>query len=392
MNRLKVPLPLFVAQRYLRSKRRDAFITFLSFTAAGGLALGVAALILSSAALTGFQDVLRGEMLTRSPFIEVDLPADANPESAASRISGVPGVVSVRSSLQGRGWILSEGRARPVKIVGFEGSLPDQFPGVDRRSVGLYVSDRLAKSWGLVPGDVVEVVSAQPTLTPMGPQPRVLRVDLTGTFLEGRTEQDERIAVPLANASKLLGTDKQRLIVAGKDLDQAESIAETIRQQVPPGSVVLTWRDTNRALLFLLRLEKSLMFVAVFLIVVVAAMAVISDLMLILAHKQAEMGMLGAMGTRPESLRQVFLWLGGLLVAVGASTGTILGIGGAWLLDRFHLLALPGDVYFVDHVPFLVRPQEVGLILLATVGLTLTCSWFAASRASALRPVEAMNR
>lgn len=134
------------------------------------------------------------------------------------------------------------------------------------------------------------------------------------------------------------------------------------------------------------------MFVAVFLIVVVAAMAVISDLMLILAHKQSEMGMLGAMGARPETLRRIFLWLGSLLVTVGASIGSILGIGGAWLLDRYRLLALPGDVYFMDHVPFQVRLPEVGLILLATVGLTLACSWFAATRAGALRPVEALYR
>jgi lipoprotein-releasing system permease protein len=381
-----------VAQRYLRSTRRSAFITFLSLTAAGGIALGVAALILSSAALTGFQSVLRNEVLARTPHVEVTLPTATDIEEAVAEISAVQGVVSVRPSLRGRGWLLSAGRARPVEVIGFEESLPDQFPGAVHRVPGLYVSDRLAEGWGLEPRELVEVVSARPTLTPLGPQPRVRRLELTGSFVAGRTEQEERIALPLDDAIHLFGTTERRLLITGADLDHATDVAGRIRQALPAGTVVQTWRDLNRALLFLLRLEKTLMFVAVFLIVVVAAMAVISDLMLILTHKQAEMGMLGAMGASPETLRRIFLWLGSLLVGVGALLGSVLGIGGAWLLDRYQLLSLPGDVYFLDHVPFLVRPREVGAILLATVVLTLACSWIAASRAGALQPVEALNR
>ena len=392
MNRLTVSLPLFIAQRYLRSTRRDAFITFLSVTAAGGIALGVAALILSSAALTGFQDVLRTEVLARTAHIEVSLPNGTDLERVATEAASVQGVLSVRPWLRGRGWAMSAGWARPVEVVGFSDRLPDQFPEATSRDSGLYVSDRLAESWGLEPGQVMEILSARPTLTPLGPQPRVMRLPLAGTFEAGRTEQEERIALPLAEAVHLFGVGEQRLVITSGDLDQAIGTASRLREALPSGTVILTWRDLNKALLFLLRLEKSLMFVAVFLIVVVAAMAVISDLMLILTHKRAEMGMLGAMGARPEALRGIFLWLGSLLVAVGACLGSVLGIGAAWVLDRYHLLALPGDVYFLDHVPFLVRPREVGIILVATVVLTLACSWFAAARAGSLRPIEALNR
>jgi lipoprotein-releasing system permease protein len=384
------PFPLFVAQRYLRSTRRDAFITFLSLTAAGGIALGVAALILSSAALTGFQAVLRDEVLRRSPHMEVALPVGAQVSQAA--LSAVPGVETVRSSLRGRGWLVSTGRARPVEVIGYEGALPDQFPGAANGAPGLYVSDRLASGWGLESGQVIEVVSAHPTLTPMGPQPRVRRLDLSGTFTAGRTEQEERIAVPIADSIHLFGSSELRLLVMAGSLGEVDGVADRLEQVLPEGSVVRTWEDLNRALLFLLRLEKTLMFVAVFLIVVVASMAVISDLMLILAHKQAEMGMLGAMGAQPASLRRIFLWLGALLVGVGVTMGGLLGICGAWILERYQVLSLPGDVYFLDHVPFLVRPLEVGVILLATVGLTLACSWIAASRAASLRPIETLNR
>lgn len=392
MSRVGVSFPLYVAQRYLRSSRRDAFVTFLSLTAAGGIALGVAALILSSAALTGFQEVLRSEVLARTPHIEVSLPAGVDLEAAATEVASVPGVVAVRPWLRGRGWLLSAGRARPVEVVGFADSLPEQFPGARERAPGLYVSDRLAETWGLESGQMTEIISARPTLTPLGPQPRVMRLPLAGQFEAGRTEQEERIALPLAEAVHLFGIGEQRLLITSGDLDQAMGTADRLRAVLPTGAIVNTWRDLNKALLFLLRLEKSLMSVAVFLIVVVAAMAVISDLMLILAHKRAEMGILGAMGARPEVLRRIFLWLGSLLVAVGALLGSVLGMGAAWVLDRYRLLALPGDVYFLDHVPFLVRPQEVGIILAATVALTLACSWVAASRAGGLRPIEALNR
>lgn len=102
--------------------------------------------------------------------------------------------------------------------------------------------------------------------------------------------------------------------------------------------------------------------------------------------------MLGAMGTTPARVRHIFLWLGGLLVGVGCLAGGVLGILGAWLLDRFRVLALPGEVYFVDHVPFLVRWQDVAIILIATAGLTLACAWFGARRAGDLQPVEALRR
>ena len=391
MRWISIPFPLFVAQRYLRSSRRDAFVTFLSLTAAGGIALGVAALILSSAALTGFQKVLRDEVLARTPHIEISLPPGVE-SGVAVEAAEVPGVASVRVGLRGRGWLLVRGRAQPVEIIGYEGDLPAEFPGATAGGEGLFVSDRLADTWGIEMGDVAEVVSARATLTPLGPQPRVRRLASVGTFLAGRTEQEERIALPLKEALQLFDSSEQRVLVSCENQLEASTVAELLRARLPEGTTVKTWRDLNKALFFLLRLEKSLMFVAVFLIVVVAAMAVVSDLMLILAHKQGELGMLGAMGTRPEDLRRIFLWLGALLVVVGAGVGTAVGVGGAVLLDRYRLLALPGDVYFLDHVPFAVRPREVMIILTATAVLAIGSAWIAAWKAASLQPIEALRR
>jgi len=388
-----MPLPLWVAARYLRSSRRDAFITFLSLTAAGGIALGVAALILALAALSGFQSALKEEVLSRTPQIEIELPAGADPEAARKAVETFDEVRSAQVVIRGGGWLLARGRSRAVEVVGYGAGLPELFPEATSRSSGLYLGDGLANLWGLEPGDVVEIVSPVPTLTPVGPQPRVRRLPVLGTFEAGRAEQEERLALPLTEASMLFGRSAvHRLVVDCGDLDAALEVAGKLPAVLPAESTVRTWRDLNRVLFFALRLEKTLMFVAVFLIVVVAGMSLVSDLTLILASKRPEVGMLGAMGAPPSSLRQIFLWLGALLVGLGAVIGLTLGVGGSWLLDRYELLSLPSQVYFLDHVPFLVRARDVLAIVGTTVTLTFSCSFYAAHRAASLWPVEALRR
>lgn len=389
----RVPLPLWIAVRYLKSSRRDAFITFLSLTAAGGIALGVAALILALSALSGFQSALKGEVLARTPHVEVELAAGADPQVARLEVLTTPGVESAQNVIRGRGWLLARGRSRAVEIVGYDTELPELFPEATSRSSGLYLDDRLIRLWGLEPGDIVEVVSPVPTLTPIGPQPRVRRLPVVGSFATGRAEQEDRLALPLSEARLLLGRSAvDRLLIGCSDLDAALGVADRLQAELPSGSTVRSWRDLNRVLFFALRLEKTLMFVAVFLIVVVAGMSLVSDLTLILASKRPEVGMLGAMGAPPADLRRIFLWLGALLVGLGAMLGLVLGVGGSWVLDRYELLSLPSQVYFLDHVPFLVRFRDVLAIVGTTVILTFACSFYAAHRAASLWPVEALRR
>lgn len=389
----RASLPLWVAVRYLKSSRRDAFITFLSLTAAGGIALGVAALILALAALSGFQAALKEDVLARTPHIEVELPTGADADLARQEVLRTPDVRTAQIVVRGRGWLLAGGRSRAVEIVGYGGELPRLFPEATSDDLGLYLGDDLMRTWDLEPGEVVEIVSPVPTLTPIGPQPRIRRLRVIGSFAAGRSEQENRLALPLQEARLLLGREAvQRLLIDCEDFETALELANELPVVLPSGSTVRSWRDLNRVLFFALRLEKTLMFVAVFLIVVVAGMSLVSDLTLILASKRPEVGMLGAMGAPPAALRRIFLWLGALLVGLGALTGLVLGVGGSWLLDRYELLALPNQVYFLDHVPFLVRIRDVLAIVGTTVLLTFAASFYAAHRAASLWPVEALRR
>jgi len=394
---LNLPFPVLLALRYLRSTRRDAFASFLSAVAAGGIALGVTALVLSLAVISGFQDALRGEILSRTPQIQVDLPpamTAGGVEAARRAALAVPGVRSAQVQVAGSGWLVTRGRVQPVDMVGFEGRVPASFPGAAGRPEGLYVEAALAARWGLATGDAITVVSPRPTLVPFGPpQPRVRSLPLAGTFRSGRTQEErERIALPRAAAETLLGGAERQLELAASGLDAALEVAARLGPVLPPGSVVHTWKDLNRPLLFALRLEKTMMFVAVFLIVLVAELALIADLALIIASKRPEIGMLGAMGATPAHLRRAFLLLGGMVAGVGALAGAGLGVATAWVLDRYRLVPVPGRVYFLEYVPFTVKGGDLALVLLLTFGLALLSSLYAAQRAAALDPIEAMRR
>jgi lipoprotein-releasing system permease protein len=391
----KLPFPLLLALRYLRSTRRDAFASFLSAVAAGGIALGVAALILSLAVISGFQSALRGELLSRTPQIEVELPPGLGDGSVAAReaVRHVPGVVSAELQVQGGGWLVSGNNVDAVRLVGYDGAVPSTFPGAVGEPAGLYVPTALSARWGLVPGKTVNLVSPRPTLSPFGPQPRVRTLTLAGTYESGRTQEDrERVALPRAVAETLLGTSERQIVATAADLDAALDVAERLGPVLPEGSVVRTWQDLNRPLLFALRLEKALMFVAVSLIVLVAALALVADLALIISNKRPEIGILGTMGATPAALRNAFLILGGMVAGSGALVGTLLGAGGAWVMDHFRLLPVPGRVYFLDYVPFLVQGQDLALVLLLTLVLAFASAFYAAQRAASLDPVEALRR
>jgi len=417
----RLPFPAILALRYLWSTRRDAFVTFLSAVALGAITLGVAALILSLSALSGFQHVLRSEILSRTPDVEVTLPAgtgarDVAEIAAAAR--GVEGVTEVQQVIRGRGWLTAAGRVVPAQVVGFDGSLPPSFPdpepspaqvdapgsgssagssagpaaGQAGGTGGLWISRTLAASWFLEPGDVVDVVSPRPTLTPLGPRPRVRSVRVAGTFEAGKVAEEEQAALPLAVAESLFGTGRRQLMVAAGGGQRALATATRLADALPSDARIATWQDLNRPLFFALRLERIFLFLGVSLIVLVAALALLADLALIVANKRQDVGMLLTLGSTPERLRRAFLLLGSLLALGGTALGTLIGVTLSVLFDRLHLIRLPGDVFFVDAVPFLVRPRDLALILGLTLALAMAASFYGAHKAVALDPVEALRR
>jgi lipoprotein-releasing system permease protein len=294
--------------------------------------------------------------------------------------------------IRGRGWLVAEERVQPVELVGFEGPLPSTFPGAAGSAEGVYLGESLAARWGLAPGERVTVVSPRPTLTPFGPQPRARSLPLAGTFESAPTEERQRLALPLEAAIGLLGRPALALEVAAGGLQASGEVAHRLARALPPGARVRTWRELNRPLLFALALEKLMAFVAVSLVVGVASLALVADLALLIASKQAEIGMLQALGATPRSIRTAFLCLGALLAALGGTAGTLLGTTAAWVLDTYRLVPVPGQAFFIDYVPFVIRLRDLLAIGGLTAVLALAAASYAARRATLLTPVEALAR
>jgi lipoprotein-releasing system permease protein len=393
-----LPLPLLLAWRYARGGRRDAYVRFLSNLATGGVALGVGALVLVLSGLAGLQGFLREDVLARTPHLEIELPPGAeNAPDLLAKIEALPGAVEARPLLRGRGWLLIGKGAVAVDVVGYDGDLPGFFPqSAEQRSAsagaGVYVGDGLSVRYDLEAGRLIEIVSPRPTLSPLGPQPRIHSARIAGTFTTGHTESgDNRVALPLPLAEKLFGSRQRRIEVRAESLERALELQAELPPLLPAGSKVFSWRDLNRGLFFALKLERIVMFLAVFLIVPVAATALVTVLALIVSSKRGEIGMLQAMGGGRQMLERAFLALGAGLAGIGLFAGLAFGIGGALLLDHFELLRPPGDVYYLDHIPFRIRAEDLLLIVAGTLLLTLGATRASARRASSLEPLEALR-
>ena len=390
-----------VALRYFRSTRADAHIRVLSSLTAGGLAVGTAALVLALAALSGFQSHLLRDLAQHTPTLQVELggrvdSATGGVGSAASivdRVRATQGVLTAQELLYARGWLVDRRGVVAVEVVGYEKAPPAWIPVEAAAAPGLIVPLQVALRMGLTVGGSARVASPRSSLTPVGPRPRVRTLPVAAIYdAERAGYEDLPVLLPLEQAAALFAGGDRRLDLTLAPAADPEEVAADLRAAIAPaeGSVA-TWRQANRALLFVLRLEKGLVFSAVALIVAVAAFALLASLSLVLSSKRSEVGVLAAMGVPPARLRGIFLTLGVLLSVGGAGVGVLIGAGVALFLDSFRVLSLPSDVYIVDYVPFLVREEDLFVVAFSTILFTGAASLLSARKASRLDPVEAMR-
>ncbi|MDE2690985.1 MAG: FtsX-like permease family protein [Acidobacteriota bacterium] len=395
-----------IAVRYFRSTRADAHIRALSTLTAGGLAVGTAALVLALSALAGFQNLLLEDLARHTPALQIEFggggAAGSGQEGAAmaESVQGLAelaaatnGVAAVQELLYARGWLADGDRPFAVEVLGYEKRPPPWIPVQPEATSGLIVPVSVALRMGLAVGDMVRVVSPRPGLTPVGPQPRTRMLPVDLIYRSERAEDaDDPVLVPLEQASALFARGDRRLDLTLAPKADPERIGDFLRRGIDPSvATVTTWKEANRALLFVLRLEKGLVFSAVALIVAVASFALLAALSMVLSSKRAEVGVLAAMGAPPARLQRVFLLLGALLSVGGAGLGGAAGAGLAALLDRYRVISTPSDVYVVDYVPFLVRGTDVLVVVAVTVLFTAAAAVIGARKASLLHPVEAMR-
>ncbi len=406
-------LAFFLASRFVRA-RRQGLISLISVISALGFLLGVASLIIVLALMTGFHQETFRHILDANAHAWVLSATDdgiVDPAALIATIEQLPGVVAAEPLVQGFGMMISRGgtmqfasvhgvdparggRVSSIAKTLVEGRFEDLSLG-DHGRPGIVLGRQLAERLGVGLGDLLQLRVTQPDLTfSERPTLRGKTFAVVGLFAAGYEEYDTTWAfIDLEVARDLYGLDQaaQRIAVRTTGIGAVPSLTETLRRELGSGYVVEDIYGHYTTLFSALRLEKLLLFIAVGLIVLVAAFGVVSTLVLTVMQKVRAIGVLAAMGATPHGLMRIFVYQGMAMGVAGTLGGAGLGVGAAWLLDRFAVIKLDPQVYLLDHLPFRLQWSDI----LATVGMSLgvavLATLYPAWKVARLDPVEALR-
>ena len=401
---------LFIARRYLTARRKQAFISVITLISVVGIAIGVAALVIAIALITGFQGDVQDKILGATSHIMVSALGGeglADYENMAEKIRTVPGVESVTPVVYSTVLVtggLGESSGALVKGIDFDRERPGSawlqkleagaIPKGGGPREGLLLGRELALRIGAQVGDAVDVVTASSTLSPLGLLPKRKRFQVSGIFNTGLYEFDNSTAlVAIGVAQRLFGLEGRASYIQVKlaDIFAAPATGERIKAALPPVVYITTWMDLNKSLFSALKLEKNIMFLTITLIVIVAALNIIATLILMVMEKTRDIGILMAMGATPRAINRVFFYQGALIGVVGTALGVALGLGWCALANAFELIKIPVDIYQISHVPFRMRPLDLAFIVGVTLAICFVSTLFPARRAAKIDPVVALK-
>lgn len=400
---------LFVARRYLTARRKQAFISVITSISVLGIAIGVAALVIAIALITGFQGDVQEKILGATSHVMVsDLGGQglAGYEGLAEKIRTIPGVESVTPVVYNTVLItgLGESSGALVKGIDFDREKPGaawlqkleagRIPEGGGPREGLLLGREIALRIGAQVGDAVTIVTASSTLSPLGLLPKTKRFQVTGIFNTGLYEFDNSTAlVSIGVAQRLFGLEGRASYIQVKlrDIFAAPAVGEKIKAALPPVVYITTWMELNKSLFSALKLEKNIMFLTITLIVIVAALNIIATLILMVMEKTRDIGILMAMGATPRSINRIFFYQGALIGVIGTAFGVLLGLGWCALANAFELIKIPVDIYQISYVPFRLRPLDLALIVGVTLLISFVSTLFPARRAAKVDPVVALK-
>lgn len=402
----------FVARRYLTARRQQAFISLISAVSILGVGVGVMALIIALALMTGVQSELRDRIVGSTAHMFVYGQVD-DVEAMRQRLIG-PDVIGAAPAIMGGALIFTESGG-VVEFGTLKGIDPAHEPevvdittSIERGSLGALVSRPadstdgvvlgadLANALGVVVGDVVWVATAKLRPTPAGLVPRMRPLEVVGTFRFGFYQTDRTYAfVTLATAAGLLkdrpdaAADMMQLKIA--DLDRAEDLREVVQGVVGPKYQVSDWTLLNRELYSALALEKMAISLTIGLIVIVAALNIVASLVLLVMEKTRDIGILRTMGARAAVIRRIFIYQGLVIGLIGTAGGTILGLLVSYLAERYEIIKMPADVYQIPYLPFRVEPIDVVIVVVAAIGVCLLATLYPSRQAARIDPAEALR-
>jgi lipoprotein-releasing system permease protein len=402
----------FVARRYLTARRKQAFISLISGVSILGVGVGVMALVIASAIMTGVQVDLRNRIVGSAAHIYVYKASPdgfADMDAEIKKLS-IPGVVGASPAITGPGLARATGReAKFVTIKGVdpahESSVTDiagamrsgSFEALARPTgngrPGVVLGAPLAAALGVTVGDVVDLITAAGTLTPLGMMPRPRGFTVVGTIEFGFFEVDQTYAFISMDAAESLmkrpGPDLIQLKLA--NMDDAPQLHETLEKQLGPPYQIEDWTELNRQLYSALGLEKRAISMTIGLIIMVAALNIVASLVLLVMEKSRDIAILRTMGAPARAIRRIFMLQGLTIGCIGTAAGTVIGLVVCFVADRYRLISLPGDVYQISYLPFRVQALDVTVIVVSAIGVCFLATVYPARQAGRLDPAEALR-
>lgn len=401
---------LFIARRYLLARRKQAFISLISLISTIGVAVGVMALIIALALMTGLQGELRDRILGSAAHMYVWKAGGIDDYRAeVKKLLAVPRVVGAAPAILGKALISAAGGDAFITFKGIDPSLEPNVTDIERTMVRGDVKDLVARNEEDVPGilvgtglaaqlrvnvgDSVTLTTPQGTLSPMGMIPRVRRARIVGVYALGLYEFDSAYGfVDLAFARRLMGKDQVDLIqLKVDDIYAAPAVADSIPTRLGSSYTAEDWSDMNQQLFSALWLEKMAISITIGLIVAVAALNIIASLILLVMEKSRDIAILKTMGTSSARIRRIFMLQGLIIGTVGTAIGAAGGLALCYVLDHYRLIKIPMDVYQVSYVPFVVLPLDFAVVIVSSIVICFVATLYPSRQASRLDPVQALR-
>jgi len=418
---------LFISLRYLRARRKQVFVSVITFISIIGILLGVATLIIVLAVMNGFETDLRDKILGVNAHVVIVEYGKAlkNPEQVALAIEKVEGVKGVAPFIYGQAMLKSDSQAMGVIVKGLDtkdaahvlsfgrmqaghtSALAEERPslhpeGEQNNLPPIVLGKELAKNLFLRLHDKVSMISPMGISSPMGLVPRVKQFRVAGIFDSGFYEYDSTLVfLSLQDSQIFFGMGD---LVSGvelnlRDIYKAEQVATDIRSILGPYYWVRTWMEMNKNLFSALTLQKRVMAIILSLIVLVAAFNIITTLIMVVMEKNKDIAVLKSMGATSKGIMKIFIFQGMTIGIIGTSLGCVIGLVLALNLSRISLFIeelwgikfLPEDVYYLAELPSRVNYGDVFLIAVGTLLISFLSTLYPSWRASKLDPAEALR-
>jgi lipoprotein-releasing system permease protein len=439
---------LFIATRYLRAKRRQAFIGIITGISVAGVAAGVASLVVAMAVTNGFRLDLQQRLLGSTSHISLQRVADdgiKNWPELMDRLSKQPHVVAAAPAIfeqvlisrgqRARGAVLKgmipryerkvgdllttvkQGSADALEDTPFpvgnapgsaaappaqaetpaEPNAPDSIAGVQQRISAMppiVIGKDMAENLGAKVGDSVLVTSPQGELTPYGMAPKYTRFRVVGIFTSGFFDYDSSwVFARLSDAQRLFGLGDLISVVEFKidDIFKADQVTAELEAASGKGFMATNYLEQNKALFHALRLERLVTFITIGLIVFVAALNILISLIMMVMEKTKDIAVLMSMGTRRAQVRNLFIAQGVLIGAIGTAIGLVLGYAISYAGGHYHVLSLSPEVYSIDYVPFAPRAVDGLWVALFAVLISFVATLYPSWSAARILPAEALR-